>query len=98
MGNDEMNLVELFAMMGTDLSNFNIEFLSNSKFRMSLDDQETEGAYKITGNTIVFTNTDEDGDEQTLQGKIEGNKITLSGDASKGEPGADEFWMIFERK
>ena len=93
-GNDWLEFLLMMSEMADegdefDLDSMYIEFTSNDKFMMAMDeDGPVEGAYKVDGNSITLS---VDGDE--ISGTVEGNKITL-----KEEEDGESMTMVFEKK
>ena len=85
---DGVELLDLFRGMGMDIDGSYIELLSGGKFRMVMfgDENEAQGLFKVSGDTIIFYADD---DEDDLTGKIQGSKITIEEEESK---------MVFEKK
>ena len=84
MNIEGVEILDAFKELGLDASSSYFEIISGGKFRMVMFDEETEGTYRMNGNTIIFTSDDED-----VEAKIEGKRITIKDEDSQ---------MVFERK
>ena len=73
----------LLLEFGLDISEFYVEFLDNSRFRMVTFDESEEGTYKLDGNTLTLS-----ADGETIPATINNNAITIE---------LDETIMVFEK-
>ena len=70
---DGEDLMEIFAALGMDVSNFFLEILDGERYRVFLGDF-LEGFYSVSGDAISLTTDDLETD---VTGIIEGNKLIL---------------------
>ena len=90
---DGVDLLEFFEMMDISLDTMYIELLSNGKFRMAMDQENSvEGTYKLDGKNLKLIS-----DQEDLDSIIEGNKIIIEQHGDE-DSGFELSRMIFEKK
>ena len=76
---------EMMSLMGINSTDCYIEFLANGKCLLCMNDDISEGEYKVDGKALSIID-----DEGTTDfGEINGNIISIS---------SDEFKMVFAKK